>query len=1162
MAIDLYRRGISELELGISIKIHGTNNDRALRLQSKMKTNLEMARDRLDFLSGLSDLQSLPLKKQEEHAPFVARSKSSSSMTPINSVTPRTVSSRALPSSKKTTLPISGVASVVNKKSDSPGINQAVKMQSQAPLVKPHRSNSCTATTIEKPSVKSASSIKGVDPKLASLILNEVVEGGAGVSFTDIAGLELAKQALQEIVILPSLRPELFTGLRSPARGLLLFGAPGNGKTMLARAVATESQATFFNISASSLTSKYVGEGEKLVRALFAVARELQPSIIFVDEIDSLMCERTSGEHDASRRLKTEFLCQFDGLNTSIGERILVMGATNRPQELDEAVLRRFPKRIYVRLPDEGTRIALLTALLSKHSNPLSDKQLTELAKLTSGYSNSDLTALAKDAALELGADKVKLIEKVKIRPITIEDFRDSLKRVRSSVSKSSLTLMEKWNSEYGDQNFSADVFLQDLWNAVTLEGLRDDLGAYLKVLRSAMIELINRDYADFVNLSGNLVGLDKAITNLKEPLSVICAEIQVVAKILDDAHSRLQFTLSERQSLREKRIKLECLIKIPSSLEQLEKLLVNTSLFGGDIQKLMEEDQSKGCVIERAANEFNHLQHLLVKCNSASLVISDFQKRSDQVNFNLMRYLEDTIMFGIENQKQDIVLKTLRTFFLLDQCKFVVNLLRIRLIRPAFRAILCPSSLKKEPQDLSGLLIKAKDFIRHNLKDLIEISGSFDGPNGFNLVTDCLWPEFYFALSDNMDCIFAQGNPDLLHKRYSCTMEFIDYLESLSSSTLHPLRKDPNYQSLIVRWNLPVYFQMRFQELAGSLETSLNKSFSEIGDPNKTAHFHSTEVLLSVLMSCFSPDIYLQPLSHRFLRLSLQMMARYQKKSLDILIEQTKRCEASSLAHSNSSAKLVDLEVFAAAHPTILTLEQLVMWHKDIRLILKELPQISNVASKQMELFVPKNQVLLFSSAFQTSCKGFEDLLPKLNQLIIGELSLQCTSHLKNVADIPRLYRRTNKETPTKCFGYVQQLLEPIRYFRSHYGHVSQTELYLMAVSDVLTIHWSQLVLEVITSYNGRILSRRRVKWLRQRRSIKSLSFTELLGSTCCAEMADKPKCREQSVNKTFYYLALKSMKGRYKKARLFEAGGQAVSLKKVRRNNEPRNICYARDG
>lgn len=183
---------------------------------------------------------------------------------------------------------------------------------------------------------------------------------------------------------------------------MLLFGPPGNGKTLLARAVATECSATFFSISAASLTSKYVGDGEKLVRALFAVARELQPSIIFIDEVDSLLSERSSSEHEASRRLKTEFLVEFDGLpGNSENDRIVVLGATNRPQELDEAALRRFTKRVYVSLPDQVTRQHLVQKLLEKQGSPLAPDSIKRLAICTEGYSGSDLTALAKDAALE-----------------------------------------------------------------------------------------------------------------------------------------------------------------------------------------------------------------------------------------------------------------------------------------------------------------------------------------------------------------------------------------------------------------------------------------------------------------------------------------------------------------------------------------------------------------------------------------------------------------------------------------------------------------------------------------------------------------------------------------------------------------------------------------
>lgn len=178
-------------------------------------------------------------------------------------------------------------------------------------------------------------------------------------------GLSDAKQALQEAVVLPSLRSDLFQGIRSPDRGILLYGSPGNGKTMLAKAAATAAAAVFFTVSASTLTSKWHGEGEKLVRALFSAARQRAPSIIFVDEVDSLLGERSNNEHEASRRLKTEFLVQMDGAKGDNGARILVLAATNRPQDLDNAVVRRLTKRIYIPLPDAKARKFLVQKLLT-----------------------------------------------------------------------------------------------------------------------------------------------------------------------------------------------------------------------------------------------------------------------------------------------------------------------------------------------------------------------------------------------------------------------------------------------------------------------------------------------------------------------------------------------------------------------------------------------------------------------------------------------------------------------------------------------------------------------------------------------------------------------------------------------------------------------------
>lgn len=296
--------------------------------------------------------------------------------------------------------------------------------------------------------------LRGIDKKLQSAILDEVVENGPSVSWDDIGGLEDVKSSLYEAIILPSLRPELFSGLRSPPKGMLLFGPPGNGKTMIAKAVAHESKATFFNISASSLTSKWVGEGEKMVKALFALARYLQPSVIFIDEVDSILTERSSGENDAMRRLKTEFLIQFDGVGSADGERIFVLGATNRPQDLDEAARRRFAKRVYVRLPDAETRKGIVVKLLAKNANKITGGQLNKIANLTEGYSAADLTNLCKDAAMaplrDIDIRKVATVSVDKVRPIVFSDFEAALTQIRPSVSQESLEYFEKWNSQFG----------------------------------------------------------------------------------------------------------------------------------------------------------------------------------------------------------------------------------------------------------------------------------------------------------------------------------------------------------------------------------------------------------------------------------------------------------------------------------------------------------------------------------------------------------------------------------------------------------------------------------------------------------------------------------------------------------------------------------------
>ena len=193
------------------------------------------------------------------------------------------------------------------------------------------------------------------------------------------------------------------------------------------------------------------------MKALFAVARELKPSILFIDEIDSLLTERKENESEATRRIKTEFFIEMDGLRSESNNDVFVLAATNVPYSLDEAALRRFPKRIFIGLPDLHARKELFKKLLEQQSNSLSESEINKLADLTDGYSASDITALAKDAALgpirDLcgNSDVVKNLKPKNVRKIMFKDFNNSLNKIRRSCVDSSIERLTKWNQEYGD---------------------------------------------------------------------------------------------------------------------------------------------------------------------------------------------------------------------------------------------------------------------------------------------------------------------------------------------------------------------------------------------------------------------------------------------------------------------------------------------------------------------------------------------------------------------------------------------------------------------------------------------------------------------------------------------------------------------------------------
>jgi len=277
----------------------------------------------------------------------------------------------------------------------------------------------------------------------------EIPSEKAGVKWTEVVGLDHVKRLIREVIVYPVQRPDLFP-LGWP-RGILLFGPPGCGKTLLAAAVATEIDAEFVSLDSASIMSKWLGEAEKNVAKLFNWAREMEtkrPVIMFIDELDSLIGKHQN-EIGGEIRVRNQFLKEMDGvIDKNRKVHIYVIGATNKPWDLDIPFIRRFQKRIYVPLPDEATRIEMFQ-FYTKEMNLKLDVDLRELGRTTQGYSGSDIRDICQDVYLEKISNlfETGLAKNTEIKPdpVSMKDFKNAITDRKPSVPQQMVATYEKW---------------------------------------------------------------------------------------------------------------------------------------------------------------------------------------------------------------------------------------------------------------------------------------------------------------------------------------------------------------------------------------------------------------------------------------------------------------------------------------------------------------------------------------------------------------------------------------------------------------------------------------------------------------------------------------------------------------------------------------------
>jgi hypothetical protein len=572
------------------------------------------------------------------------------------------------------------------------------------------------------------------------------------------------------------------------------------------------------------------------------------------------------------------------------------------------------------------------------------------------------------------------------------------------------------------------------------------------------MIELINEDYADFVSLSANFVNLDKSINQIKDPLVDLKEEITSIQSSLQDCMNEINECLSEKRRYRQIKKSLEALEIVRSTLEKLEKLL---KYFDA------EESKSRVVLLERSALELIQLQFNAKYCQH----LLDVSEKSliDQQEQKLLGILNDFFIatLAVSDPVSDDLEKCLRIYYSLDQCKLAENVFRKEVFNYMER-IISDRNLHNFPDGLTGVYNEILNFVSLKMKSLLNLTrGKSTKIKGYNFLFNSFWSAIEERIELNLSSIFSPAIPEDFYQRYKCTLEFLTRIEMIIDDPIliQQFYQNEQYIKFQKKWNLPVYYLIRSQEIAMLLEKKceIDESCLSIAasDPNQIQIKVFLEVI-NCIAKCWSDGIYLDQLFQNFLKLTFHMIARSGRWTKDVI--------------KMVSSSEQDLFVYF----TVL--------HHDIEIFIRKFPQIEQlIAQKLTENVKLKDKISAskITKCFDSPRATFERCQKDIEGQIAKKMVLSCVKSIKNVQDIPRLFRKTNREVPTKQLPYVDNILMVIDDFDQKHKKDFEAGVFQRLLENVFshaTIQYYQLVNEVLTSVQKTEESIRRLKNLREK--------------------------------------------------------------------------------
>uniref|UniRef100_UPI00358F090A conserved oligomeric Golgi complex subunit 2 n=1 Tax=Myxine glutinosa TaxID=7769 RepID=UPI00358F090A len=656
--------------------------------------------------------------------------------------------------------------------------------------------------------------------------------------------------------------------------------------------------------------------------------------------------------------------------------------------------------------------------------------------------------------------------------------------------------------------DFDVDNFVADCKKHVSLETLREDLEVFYKLLKRSMVELINKDYADFVNLSTNLVGMDKSLSQLTVPLGQLREEVLCVRSVFHEAIGMINDHLEKRADIRKKKTCLQQLMQVIRSVEEIERVLQAQGSQEGSSPG--QSSPLAGHVLERIATVFNQLQFYAVQSKGMPL-LDVIRPRIADITATLQQSLEGRLLEGLQAGRADSVRQCLRTYSTIDKAHDAEALVAKMLVRPFMDEVITEEFLQRHTLGLRGMYNKLLEFIPHHchlLKDITMGKATSEERTevvpGFEFTVNSVWPEIVRALELRLSFLFNPGNPDLFYERYSISFEFLSNFEKQCSSqaSVKRLRCHPAYENFHNKWSLPVYFQIRLKEFSGRVETVMMEELQAAPD-GSAFRLLVTHTLWVSMEQCWAEPVYLPALAHRFWNVVLELLGRYvcwmnevlELKTSEVPVAKEQNaslrpsCSNPNLANLNTAAMglagttaalkhsvtvsnlknedSTNPEAFAASG-CVPSPDQLIAVVADADTLQDKLEDLLTtvVRPRVEDLGFSKHDLL--AGALEDSLNGLLAIVPRYVQRVTEELAHACCVSLRSAQDVPRLYRRTNKEVPSKPSPYIESAMRPLqRLVSDHASFLQPSRLHscLVAIVCVCTERYQETVSEVLTS-------------------------------------------------------------------------------------------------